>query len=999
MENDRWRKIERVYHAALEQEKSNRAAFIQQACGGDESLEEEVESLLSQTEGDESFLEAPAMEVAAKSLAMSVGATSRVASSTTHSFPAAIGRYRVVRVLGEGGMGIVYEAEQEQPRRSVALKVIKPGFATPERVWRFEHESKALGRLQHPGIAQIYEASTADNGFGQQPYFAMEFIRGQSLLGYAEAHRLNTRQRLALTAKICDAVQHAHERGLVHRDLKPGNILVDETGQPKILDFGVARVTESDAQATRQTDLGQIVGTLAYMSPEQVLADPQAVDTRSDVYSLGVILYELLSGRLPYDVSHRQLHEAIQTIREEDPTSLSSINRDYRGDIETIVGKALEKDKARRYAAAADLAADIQRYLNDEPITARRPSASYQLQKFARRHRALVAGAAAVFVVLVGGIVASSWQAIRANQAGKAALAQRDRAASEARTADAVQKFIEDIFETNSSDQADPVKARQTTARQLLDIGARKIDTELDNAPAAKERMLGILADLYYGLGLSDEAVALDRKRVAVAKASFGANDLRVAAAMSHLGASMHASRAVNEREAVLLEAKAILDRNRDFTSRARGELLLALAEHYQSTDRRKALDYAGEAVGLYRAMPPSAELASALYHQGTIYEVSGDYAKAAAALNEAVAISLKANGNRDPTLPMYAATLAEADAELMQYDAAKQNFELAVRTARALNGEEHVDTIESEARLGGFFSQISQYREALRYLKHARDVCLKTKGADDPFYTPQMLMLYGQTLAASGHLEEGLAAISQAVENRRKNRPGTRYLAQMLSEQASVLTDLAEYKKAQASLDEAAAIGKKVGFEVHEYTSARLKLAFALRKPEEAAAIMERSYGPLSDHDPLSLKLLRNLTARAELALVNDDPADAARLAERASDAIASSSIRPYLRFWEARAALDEGNSYLRQHRASQALPRLQRAVELDSEMFDPLSTEMLPAQGALATAFLQIGDRGSAAKLLAQAESNWRRHRHLGERYEQPIRALRRSFGAGLN
>ena len=329
----------------------------------------------------------------------------------------------------------MYEAEQENPRRSVALKVIRPGLATPERLRRFKHESQALGRLQHAGIAQIYEASTADAGFGPQPFFAMELIRGQPLDAYAAGRRLSTRSKLELVARICDAVHHAHQRGLIHRDLKPGNILVDEAGQPKILDFGVARITESDAQATQHTELGQIVGTLAYMSPEQVLGDQLEVDTRSDVYSLGVILYELLSGRLPYDVHRRQLHEAVHAIREEEPTSLSSISRNYRGDIETIVGRALEKDKARRYPSAADLAADIRHYLNDEPIVARPPSTTYQLRKFARRHRALVGGTASVFVVLVAGIAASTWQAVRAVRAGQAAIEARDRAVqAEART-------------------------------------------------------------------------------------------------------------------------------------------------------------------------------------------------------------------------------------------------------------------------------------------------------------------------------------------------------------------------------------------------------------------------------------------------------------------------------------------------------------------------------------------------------------------------------------
>ncbi len=238
------------------------------------------------------------------------------------------------------------------------------------------------------------------------------------------------RERLDLVARIADAVQHAHDRGLIHRDLKPGNILVDGAGQPKILDFGVARLTDSDAHTTRQTDLGQLVGTLAYMSPEQVLADPDALDGRSDVYALGVSLYELLAGRMPYTISPR-LHEAVQTIREEDPGRLSSIDRSYRGDIETIVAKALEKDKARRYASPAALADDIRRYLGDQPITARAASASYQLQKFARRHRALVGGLAAVFTVLIVGTVVSAWQAVRASRAERTAVAAERQVAAE----------------------------------------------------------------------------------------------------------------------------------------------------------------------------------------------------------------------------------------------------------------------------------------------------------------------------------------------------------------------------------------------------------------------------------------------------------------------------------------------------------------------------------------------------------------------------------------
>ena len=217
---------------------------------------------------------------------LTIGAPSDSSGAGARRLPTTIGRYRILRMLGEGGMGAVYEAEQEQPRRTVALKVIKAAWASPELIRRFEQEAQALGRLHHPGIAQVYEAGTGDAGFGAQPYFAMELIHGKPLDQYARAHRHTTKQRLQLMVQVCDAMEHAHQRGIIHRDLKPANILVDDNGQPKILDFGLARVTDSDARATRQTDMGQLLGTLAYMSPEQVLADPSAVDKRSDVCAL-----------------------------------------------------------------------------------------------------------------------------------------------------------------------------------------------------------------------------------------------------------------------------------------------------------------------------------------------------------------------------------------------------------------------------------------------------------------------------------------------------------------------------------------------------------------------------------------------------------------------------------------------------------------------------------------------------------------------------------------
>lgn len=337
--------------------------------------------------------------------------------------PKVLDQYRIVRLIGEGGMGAVFEAEQSKPRRTVALKVIKLGITNASNRQRFERESQALALLHHPGIAQIYAASSTTTPIGELPYFAMEFIHGETLSNYANSHRLGIRQRLGLMIKVCEAVNHAHQRGIIHRDLKPGNILVDEEGNPKILDFGLARVTNSDIEATRQTDVGQLIGTLPYMSPEQVLADPAQLDTRSDIYALGVILYELLAGQLPYSTEKKMLHEAVRTIVEQDAPPLSSINRSLRGDVETIAQKALQKDKNRRYETAAALADDLRRHLNHEPIFARPPSTIYQLQKFARRHKGVVFGLAAVLTVLIIGIIVSTREAIRASRAEKLAKA------------------------------------------------------------------------------------------------------------------------------------------------------------------------------------------------------------------------------------------------------------------------------------------------------------------------------------------------------------------------------------------------------------------------------------------------------------------------------------------------------------------------------------------------------------------------------------------------
>ena len=423
------------------------------------------------------------------------------------AIPETIAGYRILGLLGQGGMGLVYRAQQQSPKRIVALKVLAPDSITKEKSRRFAYEAEFLGRLQHPGIARIYEAGIAKTPEGHRPYIAMELIEGaQSITRHAREKNLGSRECLAVLAKVCDAVEHAHQKGLIHRDLKPANILVDTDGQPKVLDFGVARATDSDIEVTLlATDATRFVGTIPYMSPEQAGGQSKDIDTRSDVYTIGVVAYQLLTGRMPYGVTPQSHAHMLRTICEDEPSRLSSIDRSLRGDIETIVLKALAKDREHRYQSALALGDDIRRTLNNQTILARPTSTAYQLRKFAHRNKVLVVGVVSVMLALALGITGISWQAARTRREAQTSL-------------QLLRMFLDSGSRIPKTWLDDP--ANEAFVRKMSGSAAKIFRNE----PAYEARLRDTFGYAYLALEDTDSAEAELRKHFDLMRAIHGPN-------------------------------------------------------------------------------------------------------------------------------------------------------------------------------------------------------------------------------------------------------------------------------------------------------------------------------------------------------------------------------------------------------------------------------------------------------------------------------------------
>lgn len=702
-------------------------------------------------------------------------------SDSSTPLPERIGPYKVIGLLGEGGMGVVYEAAETGPvRRRVAVKVIRAGFATPDVLARFDAERQALAMMDHAGIATVLNAGATEAG---EPYVVMELVRGLPLTEYCDVHHLTTAQRIDLFIAVCHAVQHAHQKGVIHRDLKPSNVLVveeDGVPRPKVIDFGIAKALGRElTEQTLVTHAGVALGTAAYMSPEQAQSSGMDVDTRTDIYSLGVILYELLVGRLPVEPDTMGYHAFLARLASRESTAprpserlqtlgrdaslvahargvdIEHLRRELRGDLDWIVLKALEAERSRRYPTANALALDLQRARNDEPVSARPPSASYRIGKFVRRHRVGVVAAALVSVALLTTTVLATVGLVRATRA-------EQRAEAEARAAREVTDFVVGLFQR--SDPNDPrgiIPPRDITARELLDRGAERAMDELDGQPEQQGRILQTIGSAYISLGLYAEATRQLERALAARQ------------------------RATPDRVAGISEIHLAL-----------GQAARGLGE-YASAERHlaRALELReGEVGPMHSAVAEVlAALALVRFRQGRLAEAESLYLRV-------VLIQDAALDPEDPRLARDLMGLGVVYWAQGRFAEAEPYMRRSLEVRERVLGPEHPDLASVLNNLGAVYYMLGRYPEALQHYERTRTIYERTL---DPMHpnVASVLNNLGETHWKLGRLELAESQLRRALAIKEARlAPGNPTIALTLHGLAGVLRERGALTEAEAT-------------------------------------------------------------------------------------------------------------------------------------------------------------------------------------------------------
>jgi serine/threonine protein kinase/tetratricopeptide (TPR) repeat protein len=739
-----------------------------------------------------------------------------------------IGPYRILRELGHGGMGTVYLAARadEQFHKRVALKIIRSGADSAEVVRHFKRERQILAGLDHPNIARLLDGGTTDDGL---PYFVMEYIDGEPLLGYCDSRSLSVVERLRLFQSVCSAVQYAHRNLIVHRDIKPGNILVALDGAPRLLDFGIAKLINPELAGEAPTATAMVM-TPAYASPEQ--ARGERITTATDVYSLGVVLYELLTGHHPYRLKSRQALDVLMAIAAQEPEKASTavarvvemteplrdsfapitpevvartregtperLMRRLRGDLDNILLMALRKEPQRRYASVEAFSDDIRRYLEGMPVKARKPTVGYRAGKFVKRHVVGLGAALAVLVLLVGFAVAMGVQSARVARERDLAQKERATAQKERETAQRVSGFLVDLFKVSDPSEA---RGNTITAREVLDKGAAKIATELKDQPEVRATLMDTMGNVYRNLGLYDKAIPLLEDALDTRKAVLGPEHLDVARSMNTL--------------ATLLYAKG------DF---ARAEAL----QRDVLAMRRKLLGN------------ENLEVAKSLNNLGNMLGQRGDYTGAEALYRESLAIRRKLLGNDHPDVAICLDNLAMVLAQKGDYAGAEALYRETLPTLRKIYGNEHPEVANSLSNLAIMLHQEGDDAGAERLHREALAMRRRLLGDEHPDVAQSMTGL-AETLLREGKPDEAEPLAREALAVSRKTLPGGHPLiAESESVLGECLTLLNRYEEAQPLLVGSYPVLKSQTGETSKETRGALQRIVSLYeawgKPDKAA-------------------------------------------------------------------------------------------------------------------------------------------------------------------